>query len=97
MSHWNMQILFNEGVSGYLLPSLTDEGTNSSRYVMHKRKGTGSQELLLQLTRVLDDMAVCLEFLHGNLGTLGEKEDIPVLVPHRDRRSTKELAIGKGN
>lgn len=37
-----------------------------------------------RLTRILNYMAVRLELLQWNLRTPGEKENIPILVPHRD-------------
>ena len=45
-----------------------------------KTRGT----VTVLLTGILNHVAVGFELLHGNLGPLGEKENIPVLVPHGD-------------
>lgn len=43
-----------------------------------KTRGT----VTVLLTGILNHVAVGFELLHGNLGSLGEKENVPVLVPH---------------
>jgi hypothetical protein len=34
------------------------------------------------LTLIMNNMASCFEFLEGNLGSFGEYEDVPILIPH---------------
>ena len=45
-----------------------------------KTRGT----VTVLLTGILNHVAVGFELLHGNLGSLREKENVPVLVPHGD-------------
>ncbi len=80
-----MQTLFTQDVSGCInyLPGIP----SGKRYQMSAAYNIYGLRISMasELTGILNYMAICLKLLHGNLRTFGEKENIPVLVPHRDR------------